>query len=115
MQNKAKRAELAWNLKAIKTAQIAYESEYDVYVAASLYPPLGSQLKNWVVDESGGFKTISWSPDGQVRGSYKVELDGTTNFKAIGVIDADGDGVYATYVATKSMNPNEPVTPPDVY
>ena len=38
MQYKSKRAELPTNLKAIKTAEIAYESNFDVFVSASAYP-----------------------------------------------------------------------------
>ena len=39
----------------------------------------------------------------------------SNNFTAIGISDLDGDGVYATYIATKSLNPNNPITPADVY
>ena len=37
-----------------------------------------------------------------------------TYFMITGVSDVDGDGNFATYVATKTMNPRL-ITPPDVY
>ena len=114
MQNKSKRAELTWNIRAIKTAQIAYDASFDTFVPADLYPPKGPGLKDWEASKSGGFNVIGWQPDGQVRGSYKVDVAGY-DFTVTGIIDADGDGVYATYVATKSTNPMAPTTPLDVY
>ena len=38
MQYKSKRSEVPTNLKAIKTAEIAYESNFDVFVTATAYP-----------------------------------------------------------------------------
>ena len=115
MNYKAKRAEIPMNLKSIKTAQLMYEQNFDVFVSASPYPPYPSKTTNmWVKSSSGGFATLDWQPDGDVRGSYWIEVS-STNFTATGISDIDGDGVYATYVATKSENPNSPTTHPDVY
>ena len=112
---KAKRAEVPMNLKAIKTAQISYMQDYDVYVRCAAYPSVPSkEPQKWDVSASGGFKTIDFQPSENVRGSYMVATT-PTNFTAIGIIDVDGDGVYATYIATKSENPNAPITAPDVY
>ena len=114
-QYKSKRAEIPMNLKAIKTAQIMYESNFDVLVDCDQYPYFPTKTtQQWRVSESGGFATIGWAPDGDVRGSYWVETN-NYDFTAYGVSDVDGDGVYATYVATKSTNPNSPITGPDVY
>ena len=115
MQYKTKRGEIPTNLKAIKTSEVAYESNFDVYVTCSAYP--GSPTKTtqqWTKSSSGGFSTLGWTPDGDVRGSYQVATT-TTNFTATGLSDVDGDGTQATYVATKSENPNAPTTGPDVY
>jgi type II secretory pathway pseudopilin PulG len=115
MQYKSKRAEIPQNLKAIKTAQLAYEAEYDVYVRCAAYPSSPTKTtQQWTKASSGGFKVIDFQPDGDVRGSYMVSTT-ATNFTVIGVSDVDGDGVYATYTATKSLNPNAPITAPDVY
>jgi hypothetical protein len=48
-----------------------------------------------------------------VRGGYWVEAT-ATGFTVRGVIDADGDGVPAEYMATESQGPTL-LTPPDVY
>ena len=115
MQYKSKRAEVPSNLKGIKTAQLAYEANFDTFVAASAYPGYPTKTtQRWVMSESGGFASMGWSPDGDVRGSYWVETT-NYNFRAFGISDVDGDGSYATYVATKSQNPNAPITGPDVY
>ena len=115
MQYKTKRSEVPINLKAIKTLQEAYEADFGFYIPAAPYPPAPSQTpQNWNVTSSGGFFTLGWVPMGDVRGSYSVTTT-STDFRAVGVIDVDGDGVYATYVATKSTNPIMPLTSPDVY
>ena len=114
-QYKTKRSEIPSNLKGIKSAQIAYESDFDQFVNCSQYPSSPSKAtQQWTVSNSGGFKTIGWRPDGDVRGSYWV-VTSAVDFTAYGISDVDGDGVYATYMATKTMNPNAPITPPDVY
>lgn len=116
MQYKTKRAEVPTNLKRIKTSMIAYEQNFDVFVKCSAYPPTpgGKTTQMWSVGSSGGFKVINFQPDGDVRGSYMVSTS-SFNFTATGIIDVDGDGVYATYVATKSENPISPITAPDIY
>ena len=115
MQYKSKRSEVPMNLKGIKTAEISYESNFDVFVTASAYPSSPTKTVNtWVKASSGGFATMGWAPDGDVRGSYSVATS-TTDFTANGISDVDGDGVNATYTATKSNNPNSPTTGPDVY
>ena len=115
MQYKSKRAEIPQNLKAIKTAEIAYENEFDVYVKCSAYPASPTKTTQiWTKSASGGFKTIDFTPSGEVRGSYMVST-AQFNFTATGVSDVDGDSVSATYISTKSSNPNNPSTAPDVY
>ena len=115
MQYKSKRSEVPTNLKAIKTAEVAYESNFDVFVTASAYPSSPTKtVQQWVKASSGGFATLGWTPDGAVRGSYAVATT-STDFTATGLADVDGDGTQATYTATKSNNPNAPTTGPDVY
>jgi hypothetical protein len=51
-----------------------------------------------------------------VRGSYSVTVSpGGKDFLITGVSDVDSDGVYATYTATRSTNPDSPTTGQDVY
>jgi len=116
MQYRTKRSEVPINLLNIKTALIQYEQNYDVYVRCRAYPPFpsGKVTQQWSPSSSGGFRVIGFQPDGDVRGSYMVSTS-STNFTVTGIIDVDGDGFYATYVATKSENPNSATTAPDVY
>ena len=115
MQYKTKRSEVPSNLKGIKTAELAYESNFDVFVFAASYPGTPTKtVQQWVKSSSGGFASMGWSPDGDVRGTYDVTT-APFNFTATGVSDVDGDSANATYVATKSENPNAPTTGPDVY
>ena len=115
MQYKTKRSEVPSNLKGIKSAQIAYEADFDAYVNCSAYPSSPTKTtQQWTVSASGGFKTIGWRPDGDVRGSYSVST-ATSDFTATGLSDVDGDSAYATYVATKTENPNSPKSAADVY
>ena len=114
---KSKRAAIPQNLRKLKTAQIAYMQEWDMYIQAAPYPsPEKKRPTKWVVDESGGFAIIDFKPSNSdaVNATYWVDI-GPTNFTATGIIDADGDDVYATYISTKSVNPNSPITPSDVY
>ena len=115
MQYKAKRSEIPTNVKAIKAAQIQYESSNDQYVNCSAYPSTPTKTtQDWVKGDAGGFTTIGWEPDGAVRGSYGVTA-GSTDFTVSGVSDVDGDTDYATFTATKSTNPTAPTTAADVY
>ena len=115
MQYKSKRAEIPQNIKAIKIAEVAYMQDYDVYVKCSAYPSTPTKTtQQWMKASSGGFKTIDFTPNGDVRGSYMVST-ASTNFTATGLSDVDGDGTQATYTATKSNNPNAPTTGPDIY
>lgn len=115
MQYKSKRSEVPMNLKGIKTAEIAYESNFDVFVTAAAYPSSPTKTtQQWIKGSSGGFATMGWAPDGDVRGSYAVATT-STDFTATGLSDVDGDGTNATYTATKSNNPNSPATGPDIY
>ena len=112
----AMRSEVPVNLKGIKTAQLVYESEFDIYISAKPYPPQssGATLKPWDESQAEGFSSVGWTPDGNVRGTYWVTTT-STDFTAYGIIDVDGDGQFATYVATKSQHPNTPMTGPNVY
>ena len=110
------RSELPTNMNGIRTMQQAYMQEYDVYVPCSPYPEKPSQQpQTWENSASGSFQTIQFSPKEDVRGSYMVSTTGTGfDFTVIGISDVDGDGVYATYMATKSIPPTLQ-TAPDIY
>ena len=110
----ARRGEIPTYIKSIKTAQIQYELFNNTYLQCDEYPPRSKNKKTWVTSETKGFNVLNWQPDGEVRGSYSV-VTTRNDFTIIGVIDADGDGTYATYTATKSTNPISPTTASDIY
>lgn len=77
-QLKTKRAELPTNLKAIKTAQVAFQAEEDRFATmaasplagvAGLTAAAGAQKQPWL-DAGTGFTSIGWQPSGNVYGVY---------------------------------------------
>ena len=117
MQLRAKRAELPSNVDGIKVSEMAYLAAYDTLVAQSTFVPSASVGKQQVVwNDATNFETLGWSPDGRVRGAYKVDVvdaDGD-DFTVIGISDIDGDGEQATYTAIRETNV-EAVTSSTVY
>ncbi len=118
MQNRAKRAEAPANLDGIKTSQLAYEAAFDTYVeCATPYPRPVDALDGELVPWPGGgcFDELGWAPDGDVRATYWVEVDADgSSFTAHAMVDLDGDGIPAHFVATPREN-TYAVTPPDVF
>ncbi len=108
MQYRSKRAEVPSNVDGIKTAQLAYDAAFDRFIQqATFHPrtPSGASAKASLLWSSGSaFDTLGWSPDGKVRGGYKVMSVGTTDFTVTGISDVDGDASAATYTSTKSIN-----------
>jgi prepilin-type N-terminal cleavage/methylation domain-containing protein len=102
MQLKAKRSELPSNVDGIKTAEVAYESVFNLYVDCAAKPGATSKTPvAWTVT-ADGFSTIGWRPDGDIRGSYEVAGAGATDFVVTG--SGDMDGVVAIYTATATLN-----------
>ncbi len=114
MQYRAKRAEVTPNIDGIKTAELAYEAAQDAFVSAGWAPrDAGNVDKTQASWSTGtglaGFDTISWKPDGDVRGAYKVELvdlgdGGQDDFVVSGQIDVDGDDANAKFTCSKDTN-----------
>ena len=104
MQYRAKRAELPPNVDGVKTAEIAYEAAFDVFIDVGATPGAhgGKVAQNWPASTT--FDTLGWEPSGKVRGSYAVSGSTNTNFLVTGICDVDGDGDEATYTATKSIS-----------
>ena len=113
MQYRAKRAEVAPNIDGIKTAELAYEAAQDAFVSASWAPRGNSSVDKqqfpWpATGGAPGFDTISWKPDGDVRGAYMVDTanstGGSNSFSVTGEIDVDGDGTRAQFTLDKDTN-----------
>lgn len=115
MQMKAKRAEVPGNVDGIKVAEMAYDAAFDEYVPAGsesdAYDSVSREPRPW--EGGADWEKIGWSPDGPIRGAYWVETT-ATGFEVHGVIDVDGDGAYAHYVATESTYARQ-ISEPDVY
>jgi type II secretory pathway pseudopilin PulG len=107
MQSKSKLSELPVSMAGIRAAQIMYFETVGLYVPSDPCPsgPPQQGLRDWP-DDCSGFEAISWSADSQVRGVYWTEVapDGS-DFTVYGISDIDGDGVFATYTATKDARP----------
>ena len=105
MQYRAKRAEIPANVDGIKTAELAYDAAFDQFIEQNSFYPSSSVGKAQVTWNTGSaFDTIGWSPDGKVRGAYRVSTISSTDFRVTGISDVDGDGTQATYTSTKSVN-----------
>ena len=105
MQYRTKRAEVPANMVGIKTAVLAYDATYDTIVQQTTFYPSSTVGKSQQVWPRGSiYDTIGWSPDGAVRGAYKVVSLSSTDFRITGISDVDGDGVKAQYTSTKEAN-----------
>ena len=121
MHLQAKRAEISSNLSSIKEALNTHNAEHGEYVEAAPHPTgaSGPGTRPWA-DGNEGFETIGWRPEGDTRGTYSVSIrqvnseDPQGDFVVTGICDVDGDGVFATYTATKSIDPVM-VTDNDIY
>ena len=116
------RAEVPPNVKAIKEAQLIYESENDEFLSVTPHPrlsPSGMEPVPWTTTNTM-FNKLNWHPDGNVRGVYSVSTRPYSSanpggdFEVTGRTDCDGDGVEAVFTATKSLNVKR-ITPDDVY
>jgi prepilin-type N-terminal cleavage/methylation domain-containing protein len=77
MDLKAKRAEIATNVDGISTAEVAYHSANDRWIALPgagsyhpVWPPPGKKAVTWTA--STEFDALGFRPSGKVRGSYQV-------------------------------------------
>lgn len=104
---KAKTSEATGNLAAIRVAEESYRAENDVYFACGA-SPVGqgndATPDTWV--DAGGFGTIGFAPDGQVRYMYTVTINLPANapsFSATAVSDLDEDGGLATFTVDTTV------------
>ena len=106
-QLKAKRGELPTNLKAIKTAEVAYQAETDGFQALTASPraataaACNASKRSWT--DNGGFDTIGWQPSGDVYGAYASIVAGGSNITAEAVSDIDDDATLANYTFTVNI------------
>ena len=104
LQYKSKRAELDLNGQAIKHMELTFEAANDHFVQQLEYWPdeaPGKAARSWSTGSS--FDLLGWSPDGEVRGSYRV-VTSESDFEVQALADVDGDGEQAEWQATKLEN-----------
>lgn len=123
----AKKTELALNVEGIDLAEQAYNAAYDTFVLQGGYRPdaaPGKTARAWV---GNNFDTLGWSPDGDVRGSYRASQQQNCPSEGpsacigdcivtTGYTDIDADGVTSCLRITQTylgdtvratINPNE--------
>ncbi len=93
------------HVNQIREALLTYGVVEGNYVPIPAFVPddsPGPEPRAW--PDGSPFQVIAWQPeDGQAWGSYRVELVGEDDFKITGIMDIDGDGVPATWTATKML------------
>ena len=117
-QKKSKTSEAKTCIGGIKTSEISYQTENDVYIACTGLPAstANASKRSWLDDgKNGGFDTIGWRPAGAVYYTYTVEIksdtQGNSQFSASALGDLDGDKtngewVFSTDVATINSTAN---------
>ena len=102
--------EIFKNIQSLKTAELAYESQFDVFVSANSFPPKPSSAEPqaWFSKASGGFEVLNWQPSDKVLGAYEITTS-ADDFLITVRIDIDGDGVEEVYKATKDMSPDSKI------
>jgi len=95
-QLKAKSSEGKVNVAAIRTAEVAYNSEFSTYVGATASPatvPTTAKV-DFTDAQAGvagaGFGTLGWAPEGKVFFSYETTI-GVGSFNIGAQADIDGD------------------------
>ena len=78
-QLKAKSSEGKVNVAAIRTAEVAYHSEFAVFVGATASPAAVPATKVDFVDAQSatagaGFNVVGWAPEGKVYFSYATAI-----------------------------------------
>ncbi len=105
-QNRTRRSEALYNLKAIAGVENAYFAESGVYLGAPSMPgpAPGAAPRAWTPLAEAAFSAVGWRPEGLVYFDYDVNAPGgpslnpcpcPTCFTASAYGDIDGDGMLA--------------------
>jgi len=99
-------AAVAWNVEAIRTAELAHFFALDTFLPAEIWPRSVASLTPDPVawPDGSDFEQLGWSPQGMVRGTFEVTVaeDGR-ELTVHGWQDLDGDGVPAHWTATRQL------------
>jgi prepilin-type N-terminal cleavage/methylation domain-containing protein len=105
---RAKRAEMPMNLDAIRSNEVGYFTEWDVYTSCVLSPEdvPGRKAVSFpaTIKTNLDWNQLGWTPDGKVYGQYEVIATDSVGldafFQANAYADIDGDGNLSHYQAT---------------
>lgn len=99
-------AQVAWNVEAIRTAELAHFYALGAFLPAGIWPRTITALTSEPVAWGDGsdFDALGWTPDGEVRGTFQVTVaeDGG-DLTVHGWQDLDGDGAPAHWTATRHV------------
>jgi prepilin-type N-terminal cleavage/methylation domain-containing protein len=121
MQYRAMRAELPTNVDGVMAAEFAYDAAFDEFAGVAEFQPRPTADRRAVPWVTGsGFDALGWSPDGAVRGIYRVELSGSDAVMIEAECDVDGDASSAKYhihydALTPESGLEEWKTSPEIY
>ena len=119
---RAKRAELPMNLDAIRSVEIGYHAEWDVYTSCELTPAdvPGRKAVDFpaTITTNLDWNQLGWTPDGRVYGQYGVVASDDAGFEATYLADVfgdiDGDGNFSNFQATQLLK-GVMLTPTNVF
>lgn len=110
---RTKRAEIPMNLDGMRSVEVGYHAEWDVFTSCSMLPanvpgrvavPFGATMST-----SLDWNQLGWVPDGRVYGQYSItandSLGELATFHADGFGDIDGDGNLSHYRTTQDLKP----------
>ena len=110
---RAKRAELPMNLDAIRSNEIGYHAEWDVYTTCAITPDEVPGRKAVpfpaTISSDMDWNQLGWTPDGKVYGQYEVVATDSyglsATFEANVYGDIDGDGNLSNYQTNQIFKP----------
>ncbi len=110
---RTKRAEIPMNLDGMRSVEVGYHAEWDVFTSCSMLPivvpgcvaaPFGATMSTAL-----DWNLLGWVPDGRVYGQYAITADDLqgelATFAANGYGDIDGDGNLSHYQTTEIIKP----------
>jgi type IV pilus assembly protein PilA len=99
---KAKTAEAKANLSAIRSMEIAYFTEYDLYITGQDWTPThgADRSARLAWNPNTRFSWLGYAPDGDVFFEYRLEPVGvleSTSYTVSARSDLDNDGSWSVY------------------
>ncbi len=108
---RARRSEFPVNLQSIRSAEKAYQHEWDTYTAVQPAPasPPGQFPRDFghTFGDNSDWDLLGWIPDAPMYGQYQVSVTTGSelhqDFSAVAYGDLDGDGVSCVVVSDRRI------------